>query len=151
MQYWNWVTGYIVISIINAISFRGLDSPILFIITGFLCLLYLLAFFLWPYMATKEESEEMKKVAECYKKEEITAQDNVDKKNEGWEVVKIYDDVSDSEIFKKDKQKLDSADIASRSKSSLGITTISVAGANFIAACEILGIDAPEIENPHSA
>jgi hypothetical protein len=151
MQYWTWVSGYLIISMINTISFRGLESRPLFIITSFLCLLYLLAFFLWPIFATAQEIEELKKTAEIYKAEDKTAQDRVDIENSGWEVVKIYEDQVDSVTFREDKEKLYAAGIKSRAKSSLGITTIAVQSEDIEVACKALEIEQSTTESSPSA
>ena len=143
MDYWNWVAGYIIISFINMVAVLTTKGSTLSILTSFICLLYLIAFFIWPYIASNEMKLALKENKDKYKKEDEDVDIAIQNKMKDWIVIKTYFDQIDSVEFHRDKNLLNEIGVKSIAKSTLGITTISVLPNQIDIACTALHIDAP--------
>ncbi len=141
MAYWGWATGYLALVLINLLAAYVIKVDGLTLVTSSLCLVYILIFLLWPWLADKNQVKDMEEIKKEYVREDELTDQRIQEKFKDWFVIKTYDDKQDSVQFQKDRTTLETNAIVPQAKSCFGLTTISVEEKNIEKACKLLGID----------
>ncbi len=141
MAYWAWAAGYLACVLINLLAAYAIRIEGLTLVTASICILYLVVFLLWPWLADQEQIRAMEAAKQEYVREDELTDQRIAAQMQDWFVIKTYNDKEDAVRFQDERTLLETNGIASRAKSCLGLTTLAVEDRDVERACRLLGID----------